>query len=196
MSENKDLLIANILIDYFKKQSLHYDEYLEYICFKYSSDRNAISKQIADQLKNSYGNVYIYGLFEENLLNLDSIVSVLPVSLAKTTTLLELNSIVSWLKLHRIMRIEIHQEFLDQLISKDTKISGYCLIDDSKILGAEFNGNDPEKIKLMNQILNLRQDLEKAKIENLKIQEKFTNLQNTLETQDAILSNKISLSWS
>lgn len=196
MSQKNNLIIANSVVEYLRQNSIEHDQYLELIGFKYSSDRLNVSRQLAKQVTEIFGNSFIYGMFPDSILDISSIIDVVPQHLKKITTIEEFKSIVDWIKINKTIHLDSLDLIQNDLISKYTTLSGYCLVSVSKIFGAEFIGYDEEKMKLIGQISNLNEQIAQFKKENTKLQEKSTELQNRLETQDAVLNNRVSLSWS
>jgi hypothetical protein len=194
MSQKQQLLIANVIIENLRNHSMSYEDYFEFLGFKYYSDQRTINIKIAEKITERHQTHYIYGMFPEKVMNISSIINILPAHTIKTTTVQELSLIIDWIKIHRLTNLS-EIEIQESLISSQQTLSGYCLTSVSKIFGAEFIGYDDEKIRLNKLVATLQSDLIREKKANVELQENFTNLSNTLETQNAIIHDKLSLSW-
>lgn len=195
MSQKQQLLIANIIIEHLKTQALPYDEYFKQIGFKYGSDQLTLNNKIAKTVQDTHDTTYIYGMFTEQTMNIDSILNILPPYTTKTTTVSELTEITGWIQSKRLINLSEIEDIQQSLIASTNKLTGYCLTSGSKIFGAEFVGYDEEKIKLNKLVFSLRNELIEATKTTLELQEKFITLKNTVDTQNAVLNDKISLSW-
>jgi hypothetical protein len=195
MSQKQQLLIANTIIEHLKTQALPYNEYFEQIGFKYGSDQLTLNNKIAITVQDTHDTTYIYGMFPEQTMSIDSILNILPPYATKTTTVNELKEIIEWIQSKRLINLSEIKDIQQSLIASTNNLTGYCLTSGSKIFGAEFVGYDEEKIKLNKLVFSLRNELIEATKSTLELQEKFITLKNTVDTQNAVLNNKISLSW-